>query len=134
VRRLAALGLLLMACVGAQAQAIYRCGTEYSQTPCPGGKVLESSDPRSAAQRTEALRVAAQERRRVAELERERRALEKGTKPAKPTGFNGRPATPDDAVSAERSKSGKAASRAKATNGNDFVAVEPRKPKEAKPK
>ncbi len=119
-----ALCLLFMAC-GVQAQAIYRCGSEYSQTPCPGGKMLESSDPRSAAQRAEAVRVAAQDRRRAAELERERRALEKGTKPAKPAGFNGRP--PPPAANASDAESGKPrkSSKAKTDKNADFVAVEP---------
>ncbi len=58
------------------AAPIYRCGSVYSQTPCPGGKLIDSADPRSAAQRAEARKVAAQERKRLAELERDRRARE----------------------------------------------------------
>ena len=124
-----ALGVMCMA-GSAQAQAIYRCGpdgSEYSQTPCPGGKVLESSDPRSAAQREAAVRVAAQERKRAAELERERRAQQAAITPARAAGFNGRPPPPDAAGSAssERGKSKKRGSKAKADNGTDFVAVEP---------
>ncbi len=112
-----------------QAQIVYRCGTEYSQTPCPGGKILESSDPRSAAQRAEAVRVAAQDRRTAAELARERRALEAGTQPARATGFNGRPAAGASAP-APRVKA-KKSSRAKPAEGTeraDFVALEPGTP------
>ena len=113
----------------AQAQLIYRCGpdgSEYSQTPCPGGKVLESSDPRSAAQREAAVRVAAQERKRAAELERERRAQQAAITPARAAGFNGRPPPPDAAASApERGKSKKRSAKAKPDNGAGFVAVEP---------
>lgn len=130
----AALVLALMTCASVQAQPIYRCGAEYSQTPCPGGKIVESSDPRSAAQRSEAIRVAAQDRRRAAALERERRSLEAASKPAKPTGFNGRPAPAEDMASgAERGKARKS-SRARSAKNDTFMAVVPAKPKESKPK
>jgi hypothetical protein len=53
---------------------IYRCGSAYSQTPCPDGKLIDAADPRSAAQRAAALRATALERQRGADLERERKA------------------------------------------------------------
>ena len=74
---------LLLASAALQATAagpIYRCGTSYSQTPCPGGKLVDAADPRSAAQRAEAQRIAARERRDAAQLERERRAREAADK------------------------------------------------------
>jgi len=37
----------------AAAQIIYRCGDSYSQQPCPGGKVLEVDDSRSASQKSQ---------------------------------------------------------------------------------
>lgn len=37
----------------AAAQTIYRCGDSYSQQPCPGGKVLEVDDSRSASQKSQ---------------------------------------------------------------------------------
>jgi hypothetical protein len=120
----AAICLLVMA-GGVQAQPIYRCGTEYSRTPCPGGKLLESSDPRSAAQRAEAVRVAAQDRRKAAELERERRAQESAAKPAQAAGFNGRPAPPDAAASDVERGRVKKRSKVKPGKTADFVAVEP---------
>ena len=56
----------------------YQCGEGvYSQTPCPGGRVVEATDPRTAAQRAEARRIANEERRRGQTMERERRAAEK---------------------------------------------------------
>ena len=112
----------------AQSQAIYRCGpngTEYSQTPCPGGKVLESSDPRSAAQRAEAVRVAAQDRKRAAEMERERRAELASVKPAQAAGFNGRPPPAEPAASGARRGKLKQGAKAKPDKSTDFVAVEP---------
>ena len=130
----AALCCTVFVASGAQAQAIYRCGTEYSQTPCPGGKVLESSDTRSAAQRAEAVRVAAQDRKKAAELELERRAQLKSEKPAQAGGFNGRPAPPDAGASAAVRGKAKKTSKAKPAKDADFVAVEPVKRKSASPK
>lgn len=110
---------LALACASAVASAapIYRCGGgTYSQTPCPGGTMVDATDPRSAAQRAEARRVAAAEKRRAREMERERLAQEKRSakEPAiaslgpqrsakapaqaasKPAGKTKRPSTPQD--------------------------------------
>ena len=105
MKHTAVASLLLLAAMASNAVPvpIYRCGPdgrEYSQVPCAGGKVVEASDPRTAAQRAEALRVAASERKRVAELERDRRANEAAIKPAGASGFNARPAPLAPAASA----------------------------------
>lgn len=36
-----------------QAQTVYRCGSSYSQTPCPGSTPLDVSDERSKAQKSQ---------------------------------------------------------------------------------
>jgi hypothetical protein len=64
--------LALLLCCSASAFAaqktpIYRCGQTYTQTPCPEGHMIESSDPRTAAQRAEARRVAEKEKRMAAQ-------------------------------------------------------------------
>ena len=127
---------MTFAACAVQAQLIFRCGPDdYSHTPCPGGKVVESSDPRSAAQRDEAVRVAAQERQRAAALERERRAQQAATPPALATGFNGRPPPPAAAASsAARGKTKKGGAKAKPGMSPDFVAVEPGAKKKRKAK
>jgi hypothetical protein len=79
-----AMGLLLAALQADAGQPIFRCGSTYSQTPCPDGKVVDATDPRSAAQRAEARRIAARERRDAAQLERERRAREAADKASAP--------------------------------------------------
>jgi hypothetical protein len=122
------------------AEPIYRCagadGPEYSHIPCPGGKVLESSDPRSAAQRAEAARVAAQERRQAAALERERRAQQAGMVPTRATSLSGPPKAAEAASAAERGKTSQAKSKRSKADKNDksadFVAVEPGTPKKKK--
>ena len=81
MNRIAIAVLLAGACLHAGATGgIYRCGNEYTQEPCPGGKLLDVADPRSAAQRNEALKVAAAERRLAAELAHERKAREAAQK------------------------------------------------------
>ena len=38
----------------AQAQTTYKCGNSYSQTPCDAGKVIDTQDQRTAAQKEQA--------------------------------------------------------------------------------
>ncbi|HEY0857696.1 MAG TPA: hypothetical protein VGE16_11595 [Albitalea sp.] len=123
----AALALALVATLSAAAP-IYRCGQSYSQTPCPGGRVVEATDPRSAAQRAEARRVMAQERKLAAQMERDRREREGSAPTAQAAGFDSRAPAPQPAASAPakgKKKSGKG--RAAAAQ-RDFTAVAPAKP------
>lgn len=81
--KLAAVALMLCFAVGAaQGQEVYRCGSAYLQTPCPQGRLVEADDSRSEAQRAEAARVAATERRLANEMRRDRLAEEAALKPA----------------------------------------------------
>ena len=38
-------------CTGLSAQTVYRCGSSYSQTPCPGGSTVDATDSRTPEQR-----------------------------------------------------------------------------------
>jgi hypothetical protein len=49
---------------------VYRCGNSTSQTPCPQGRVVDAADTRTAEQQADGQPVAANEQRRVADLER----------------------------------------------------------------
>lgn len=119
-----ALGLGLALLGGsAAAAAIYRCGNTYSQTPCPeGGKVVEATDPRSAAQRAEARRIAAAERKAAAERQREAKAA------AAPAQSAPASLTPAPAASAADTRAGRgSANKAKGEGADkDFVATVPR--------
>jgi hypothetical protein len=119
-----ALGLFAMF---AQAAPIYRCGQTYSQTPCPGGRVVDATDPRSAAQRAEARRVLARERQLAAQMERDRRDREAASAPAQATGFDSRAAAPEPAASQPAPKAKKKGGKAKPAR--DFTAVAPAKAK-----
>jgi hypothetical protein len=125
--------LILALCSAASladaATTIYRCGPggrEFSQRPCTDGTVVEGTDGRTAAQRAAALRVAEQEKRKAAELERERRA-EEAKKGATATEINGL-ARPGEMAASAPEPSKKKASKDKSKDGKDakdFVAVEP---------
>lgn len=82
--------LLVLAAAPAAATPIYRCGQTYSQTPCPGGRLIDAGDPRSAAQQAEAREVAARERALAAELQRDRQDQEAAPR-AQAAGFDSRP-------------------------------------------
>ena len=116
-----------VAALGAQAaQPVYRCGSTYSQVPCPEGRVVEATDPRSAAQRAEARRIAALERQQGEQMERERRAQEAAQKPAAATGFDSRSPAPEAAASsAERGRHQKRSKGAKRSAQDNFTAVDP---------
>lgn len=118
------LALALAAAGPAVAAPIYRCGSTYSQVPCPeGGRVVEATDPRSAAQRAEARRLLAAERKAAADQERERREKEKAGQ-AVPAALSAAPAASAAASvpAGAKKKGGKAAAGAQ----KDFVATAPR--------
>lgn len=81
----AAFALLLLAAGAAKAQPIYRCGSEYTRTPCPGGRSVETTaDAPSARDRAAAERRLVADQRRAAAMaaERERREAAPRARPA----------------------------------------------------
>jgi hypothetical protein len=64
----------------AAAQNVYRCGDSYSQTPCAGGAVVNSDDPRSASQRAQTTQAAQRDARAADAMEKAR--LKEEAKPA----------------------------------------------------
>lgn len=63
--------------VPAGAQATYRCGNSYSQQPCPGGTVVDTADPRTSAQKTQAEQATQRDAKLASELEKSRLQKEK---------------------------------------------------------
>ncbi|HKW82496.1 MAG TPA: hypothetical protein VJN68_01980 [Burkholderiaceae bacterium] len=126
-RWIAALALITTAVAAQAVQPVYRCGSSYSQVPCPQGRVVDATDPRSAAQRAEARRIAALERRQATQMERERREQEAAQKPAGASGFDSRSPAPEAAASsAGRGRHQKKGSKAGKRAGDDnFTAVDP---------
>lgn len=68
--------LVAMAADTAAAQAVYRCGNSYSQTPCANGTLVPTEDPRSQAQRQQAKEALAQDRQLAKEMETSRQKEE----------------------------------------------------------
>ena len=127
--RLAAAAFMLIFTIhGAHAQTVFRCGSVYSQTPCPQAKVVEATDPRSAAQRAEAKRVAASERQLAADMRRDRLAEENALKPAAAGSLSAaKPPAAKPESHADRGAKKKKQKRTsvKPAAGEDFVASGP---------
>lgn len=60
----------------AQAQTVYRCGSTYSQTPCPGAQVVEAHDARSASDKAQADATTREQAAKARALEQERQQRE----------------------------------------------------------
>lgn len=118
--------LLTLVHAAASAAPVYRCGGgHYSQTPCPGGAVVDATDTRSAAQRAEARRVAAEERRKGREMERERVAAEKAAQREPAIASLGPQKAASEPAKAKLQPKGKRKAR-KDKDSRDFTAVAPK--------
>ena len=120
----------LLACAGAQAQTVYRCGPDgrvYSQTPCPQGKAVDVADQRSPQQRAAAQARVRDDQTLGNALERQRLDREAG-KPVLAAGkIDGRPAPAEPPV-AKKSKPPKQKKTTKPKQkSDDFKAVSPAK-------
>ena len=71
----------LMVSTGALAQAgdapVYRCGSSYSNKPCPGAASVDAADPRSAAQQREAHQASQREAALARQMKADRLADER---------------------------------------------------------
>jgi hypothetical protein len=115
----------LLAAGSAGAQPIYQCGNEYTRIPCPNGRVLDSSDTRTSAQRAEARRLLEDQHRQAAEMERDRRRNEAAIKPAAAGSLSARPPAVAPAASAPKKSKSKKKTRKPDAEGDDFVAGVP---------
>ncbi len=132
--KLVAAILLCLVNAGSHAQTIYRCGNEYTRIPCPQGKVVEATDPRTGAQRAEAVRVVADERRRAAEMKRERLDDHAALKPATAASLSAAPAPPARPASAAERRLPKKKQRglSKPAASTPFTAADPASRKRGK--
>lgn len=126
-------GACTLPAMPAGAQPIYRCGPdgrEYTQTPCPGGRLVDANDPRSAAQRAEARDVAAREAQLANRMEAQRRDAEARAKPSGASSLSPRPAAKPVRESTPRKSK-----KNKTTADEPFTATVPKpaKPKSTKP-
>ena len=91
MKSIATLTLCLLASASAQS-AVYRCGSTYSQSPCPQAQFVDVDDARTDAQRGDAQLLAASDKRLGDQMASERLARDAAqtraaksahTKPAK---------------------------------------------------
>jgi hypothetical protein len=101
----------------AAAQAIYRCGDSYSQKPCPGGKVVEADDARSASQKSQTDQAVRRDAKAADALEKER--MKQEAKPAQLV-MPPKPQAAPKPVAASKMK-----------KPEQFTAVAPKKPGDA---
>jgi hypothetical protein len=81
--QLAIIGMLLSsACMSAAGQTVYRCGSTYSQAPCTGGQVIDTSETMQTAQHGKGPSAAERDAKLAATLERDRLRLEANAAPA----------------------------------------------------
>ena len=117
----------LLAGASAQAQTVYRCGSDghvYSQTPCPQGKAVNVSDDRSPEQRAAAHARVRDDQALGDALERERLNREAG-KPLAAGKIDGRPA-PAEPPTPKKSKAPKKKKTTRPQQKNDdFKAIPP---------
>lgn len=112
------------AAIAAGAQPVYRCGSSYGQQPCAGGTALAIDDARTPAESTRAANVSRDDARRADAMEKARLAQERNAPRAIVIG-------PAEAPRPS-AKPEKDASRPKAGKPDQFTAVSPRKPGDAK--
>lgn len=128
--KFAALGIAIVLGTGcltgsAAAQSIYRCGNEYTRIPCPNGRLLEAIDPRTAAQRAEARRLVADEKRQAADMARERRRDEAALKPALASSLGPVPAPAAAASAPKKAVQKKRHRKVQVDDEGDFLAAVP---------
>jgi hypothetical protein len=122
----------------AQAQPVYRCGGSYGTQPCPGGVLVPTDDPRSAAQRAQTDAAAKRDAQSAQAMEKDR--LKQEAVPAQatipPAAQQAVPSEPEKIVAIARAKP-KAKTKAKDKAGHGpkaakpelFTAVAPKKPR-----
>jgi hypothetical protein len=121
--RMAALALLALVAGTAHAQAVYRCGSEYSQKPCAGATSVAADDPRTASEAKQATAQTQRNAKLANQMEKERLAEEKRVAGPSMLVVGQKAAASAPAQAASQSKSGKKKPARK--QPADFTAVAP---------
>ena len=112
---------------GAAARTVYRCGSEYTQAPCAGGRPVNISAPVTEQRRAEARDAARREQQLGEAMARERRAEAAAYRPT--TAANLGPAPQPVAKAAPPKKQPTTKTKRKRVDTNvdgDFVARVPK--------
>lgn len=105
----------------AGAEGIYRCGDSYSQQPCPGGKLVDAADARSAGQKSQTDQAVRRDAKAADAMEKAR--LKEEARPAQllMPPQKAQEATPKPVAASKTHKPGQ------------FTAVAPKKPGDVPP-
>ena len=125
-RKISIAAIVLAVWSAAGAQAVYRCGSSYSQQPCPGGNEVASPiAPRPTGDVAQARAAAQADMKRADAMEKARLAQEKNAPKATVMGTKEIAAAPVKPASHAKEKKGKP---------EEFTAVQPGtvKPKKKK--
>jgi len=121
---------LAFAAPGVSAQAVYRCGNEYTRVPCPDGKTVDIDNHASSVQRAaEAKEFAAREKRLGDDMARDRRARDASVRPAQAGSLSPPPRASADqprAASATLKPKKKAKAKIRVVDEKDFIATVPK--------
>ena len=118
--------VLYVCSTGAGAQQVYKCGGSYSQTPCPDGVVIDATDARTKAQKTQTDLATERAERIAAAMEKARLQQEKANR-ATPTPK----VKAKTAASANNSRAGQAKKKNKKKESEYFTAQTPGQKKKA---
>ena len=113
--------LLLAASPWAAAQAVWRCGSSYSEQPCAGGSAIATPATPSAADAARAVGAAKADAKRAEEMEKARLVQEKNAPKAVVIG----PAEKAEAKKVAEKKPEAGKKKAKSGKPDDFTAVVP---------
>ncbi len=108
----------------ASAQKVYRCGSTYSQTPCPDAVTVDAADERTKAQKSDAQRATVRDAKTALALEKTRLKEEKEAAEARKAADKRAAAKKPDA-SASASKDGGKKSHSKNKDPAYFTAKVP---------
>jgi hypothetical protein len=110
--------IVLAAAGAANTQTMYRCGSSYSQQPCPGGSEVTAVAPRPTSDVAQARAAAQADARRADAMEKARLAQEKQAPKAMVMG----PKEPAASVPAKAASHAKKKEKGKP---EEFTAVQP---------
>lgn len=124
-------GVCLLVLPAAAQEAIYRCGNEYSQRPCEGGREIRPAPPAGEDEREAARLTHWRQSLLAEELAGERHRQEREARGG-PSGIRGRvgAAEPQEPPARERKRSARERG-AESRRGDTFKAVVPKSPRRA---
>ena len=125
-RVLLVVGVLAFVGAAAPAETIYRCGNDYTRTPCPSARAVEIDAGAGAAGQAEARQVAQREQRLADRMTSDRCADEAAHRPALAGSLGPAPKPAANAPVADKKPAKRRHKNARPDDDRDFVAAVPK--------